>query len=212
MKIEIKKLNDKALLPTYGTAYAAGADLCSLEDKTLSTGERHLFKTGLAMAIPSGVYGRIAPRSGLAYKQGIDILAGVIDEDYRGEIGVILINHGNDPVTVKSGDRIAQIIFEQYKRAEFSVVDTVNQTARGDGGYGSTDKPRSVSTEFVLKDRTTVGKFFAGQNPAKIEMAKAYYANFQGDIYVYEENGMRGLCVIDASGEVLTKNPIEKVN
>ena len=141
MNVKIKKLNDKATVPSYKTPQAAGCDLCSTEFYILKPGERKLFKTGLAMAIPAGVYGRIAPRSGLAFKDGIDVLAGVIDEDYRGDIGVILINHGAVDKNVFSGDAIAQLIFEKYERAtEFSVVDSLDETVRSDGGYGSTDQ------------------------------------------------------------------------
>lgn len=138
--VEIKKLNEAAKLPTYGTEFAAGADLYSLEEKVLVPGARHLFKVGLAVAIPSGVYGRIAPRSGLAFKQGVDVLAGVIDEDYRGELGVILINHNPEQIKISVGDKIAQIIFEQYSRAKFVVTDKLSDTVRGEGGYGSTGK------------------------------------------------------------------------
>jgi dUTP pyrophosphatase len=138
--VEIKKLNENAKLPAYGSEFAAGADLCSLEDKLLAPGDRHLFKVGLAVAIPPGVYGRIAPRSGLAFKQGVDVLAGVIDEDYRGELGVILINHGSEHFAVKAGDKIAQIIFERYSRAGFVTTNELSSTVRGEGGYGSTGK------------------------------------------------------------------------
>jgi len=138
--VEVKKLNEKAKLPTYGSEFAAGADLCSLEDKVLVPGQRHLFKTGLAVAIPPGVYGRIAPRSGLAFKNGIDVLAGVIDVDYRGELGVILINHNPEQVKISAGDKIAQIIFERYSPATFVESDKLSETVRGDGGYGSTGK------------------------------------------------------------------------
>ena len=139
MKIQVKKLNDDAALPVYGSSHAAGADLCALETFLLTPGSRKLYKTGLAMAIPSGVYGRIAPRSGLAFKHGIDVLAGVIDEDYRGDIGVILINHSNEDVCVNAGDKIAQIIFERYERGEFAEATVLPDTERGVGGYGSTD-------------------------------------------------------------------------
>lgn len=210
-QVKINKLNNSATVPTRGSIKAAGYDLYAIESYVLKPGERKLFKTGLSMEIPSGLYGRIAPRSGLAFKNGIDVLAGVIDEDYRGEIGVILINLGNEDKVIASDDKIAQIIFENYTEVDFSESTKLEETSRGAGGYGSTDK-KPVQRGFALKDRTTIGKFFAGQNPAKIEMAKAYYANYQGDIYVYEENGIKGLCVVDASGEILVKNPVEKIN
>lgn len=209
-QVKINKLNSSAIVPTRGSIKAAGYDLYAIESYVLKPGERKLFKTGLSMEIPAGLYGRIAPRSGLAFKNGIDVLAGVIDEDYRGEIGVILINLGSEEKAITANDKIAQIIFENYTEVDFSEANQLEETSRGAGGYGSTDK-KPAQGGFVLKDRTTVGKFFAGQNPAKIDMAKAYYANYQGDIYVYEENGMRGLCVVDASGEILAKNPVEKI-
>lgn len=210
-QVKINKLNNSAIVPTRGSIKAAGYDLYAIESYVLKPGERKLFKTGLSMEIPSGLYGRIAPRSGLAFKNGIDVLAGVIDEDYRGEIGVILINLGSENKAITANDKIAQIIFENYTEVDFSETSKLDETSRGAGGYGSTDK-KPAQKGFMLKNRTTIGKFFAGQNPAKIEMAKAYYANYQGDIYVYEENGMRGLCVVDASGEILAKNPMEKIS
>jgi dUTP pyrophosphatase len=140
MKVQIKKINDKAVVPVYATSHAAGADLCSTECVILKPEHRHLFKTGLHAAIPSGVYGRIAPRSGLALKNGIGVLAGVIDEDYRGEIGVILVNHGSEDKTIYVGDKIAQIIFERYERVAFEEVEELSETVRGMGGFGSTGK------------------------------------------------------------------------
>lgn len=210
-QVKINKLNNSAIVPTRGSVKAAGYDLYATENYVLKPGERKLFKTGLSMEIPSGLYGRIAPRSGLAFKNGIDVLAGVIDEDYRGEIGIILINLGSEDKAITANDKIAQIIFENYTEVDFSESTKLEETTRGTDGYGSTDR-KVLSREFILKDRTTVSRFFSGQPIAKIEMAKAYYANYQGEIYVYEENGMRGLCVIDASGEILVKNPMEKIN
>lgn len=209
-QVKINKLSSSAIVPTRGSIKAAGYDLYATESYVLKPNERKLFKTGLSMEIPSGLYGRIAPRSGLAFKNGIDVLAGVIDEDYRGEIGVILINLGSEDKAITANDKIAQIIFENYTEVDFTESNNLQETSRGSGGYGSTDK--KIQKGFLLKDRTTISKFFAGHHPSKIEMAKAYYANFQGDIYAYEEDGMRGLCVVDASGEILTKNPVEKIS
>ena len=137
--LQIKKLNDSAIIPFKGSPYSAGYDLCSIEDYTLLPMERKLFKTGLSVAIPSGMYGRIAPRSGLAFKDGIDVLAGVIDEDYRGEVSVLIINLGNTVKTFKTGDKIAQFIFEFYNNVNIQVVDTLTETQRGTGGFGSTN-------------------------------------------------------------------------
>lgn len=137
--IPIKKLTSLAITPTRGSDFAAGYDLYSTEDYTLKPLERKLFKTHLSLAIPHGLYGRIAPRSGLAYKDGIDVMAGVIDEDYRGELGVILINLGQVDKKVSVGDKIAQIIFENYTAAIMTEVPELPDTNRGEGGFGSTD-------------------------------------------------------------------------
>lgn len=142
--MNIKLLSDKAKVPTRGSSGAAGYDLYSLETHPLQPGERKTFKTGISIAIPQGYYGRIAPRSGLAVKHGIDVLAGVIDSDYRGEIMVALINLSSEPITlpiIKDGKEtaIAQIIFEKYNNVNFDVVDNLDTTFRGSGGFGSTD-------------------------------------------------------------------------
>lgn len=138
MKIQL--INEHAKIPTRGTPYSAGYDLYSTENFVILPGDRHLFKTGLKMEIPIGLYGRIAPRSGLAYKNGIDVLAGVIDSDYRNDVGVILINLSTDPVEIKLGDKIAQIIFETHHEQQFETVSSLTDTVRGTGGFGSTGK------------------------------------------------------------------------
>jgi len=140
INVSIKRTNELAVIPTRGSPSAAGYDLYSTEEYTLKPLERKLFKTGISIAIPQGLYGRIAPRSGLAYKDGIDVLAGVIDEDYRGDVGVILINLGSVDKVIKLGDKIAQIIFEHYNSATFIETDDLSKTTRDDGGFGSTDK------------------------------------------------------------------------
>lgn len=128
-----------AKVPTKATSEAAGYDLCAFETKNiqLPPGERVCINTGLKVEIPGGYYGRIAPRSGIALKNGIDVLAGVIDSDYRGIIGVILLNTGKEPFEIKPFDRIAQIIFEKRYIAEFNEVSTLSTSART-GGFGST--------------------------------------------------------------------------
>lgn len=144
--IRIKKLNEYATVPSYGSSGAAGLDLSAdFADMVgsfynLHPGERKLFKTGIAVSTPLGHYARIAPRSGLAYKSGIDVMAGVIDEDYRGEVGVILINLGTEPFIIKHGDRIAQMIIEKYTPCLPVIVDDLDDTNRGGGGFGSTGK------------------------------------------------------------------------
>ena len=151
--MNIKLLSDKAKIPTRGSSGAAGYDLYSLETHILQSGERKTFKTGISIAIPHGYYGRIAPRSGLAVKHGIDVLAGVIDSDYRGEIMVALINLSPDPITlpiIKDGKEtaVAQIIFEKYNNVNFDVVDNLDTTFRGSSGFGSTDT-NSVDSSII---------------------------------------------------------------
>lgn len=122
ISIPIKKLSNKAVIPTQGSSEAAGYDLYAAEDNIVYSMSRTLIKTNISIAIPEGYYGRIAPRSGLAFKNGIDILAGVIDSDYRGDIGVILFNTStNSEFKVKSGDRIAQIIIEKCHSIHWDV-------------------------------------------------------------------------------------------
>jgi dUTP pyrophosphatase len=139
LQINVKKLSENATIPTQGTTFAAGYDLYAAEDAVVVCGTRKLIKTNISMEISPGYYGRIAPRSGLAYKNGIDVLAGVIDSDYRGDIGVILYNTDkNIDFTVKKGDRIAQIIFEACYIATLNNVENLDNTLRQAGGFGST--------------------------------------------------------------------------
>jgi len=130
-------------LPAYQTGQAAGADLTAAvgEDVTLAPGERRLVPTGIAIGLPEGYEAQVRPRSGLALKQGVTVLntPGTIDADYRGEIGVILINLGHEPFTVRRGDRIAQMVVAPVVQAEFREAE-LTETARGAGGFGSTGK------------------------------------------------------------------------
>ena len=141
-RIEIKKLNEKAIIPTYGTEFSAGADIYALLDEpvTIAPGETVFIHTGIAIAIPEGLVGLNFARSGMAAKRGLAPAnkVGVIDSDYRGEIMVALHNHSGEPQTVADGERIAQIVFAPYYTAEFCVVDELGDTARGAGGFGST--------------------------------------------------------------------------
>lgn len=117
----------------------AGADLAAAEDRSIAPLSRATIRTGLAVEIPEGYYGRIAPRSGLAHNHGIDVLAGVVDSCYRGEIRVVLYNTDKEePFQVRSGDRIAQLIVEKHYNFEFVEVDDLSATERGEGGFGST--------------------------------------------------------------------------
>ena len=142
--MNIKKLNENARIPTYGSTAAAGADLyaCEAGEITIAPGETKLIHTGLAMEIPEGLVGLIYARSGLASKRGLAPAnkVGVIDSDYRGEIMVALHNHGTAEQTVADGERIAQIVFAPYYAAEFTVVEELCDTARGEGGFGSTGR------------------------------------------------------------------------
>ncbi len=131
-------------LPAYESQHAAGMDLRAAidegDDIVLSPGERAMVPTGLAIALPVGFEAQVRPRSGLAAKQGVTVLnsPGTVDADYRGEVKVILINHGAEPVTVTRGMRIAQMLFAPVTRGVFAVVDALDETARGSGGFGST--------------------------------------------------------------------------
>jgi dUTP diphosphatase len=136
--LQCVKLDEKAMIPKKAHKYDAGFDLYSFDETTLKSTNRNIFATGIAVAIPKGWYGRIAPRSGLAAKYGIDVLAGVIDSSFRGEIKVILINHGCEDVTIKKGDRIAQLILEKCGEWEIEEVEKLDETERGEGGFGST--------------------------------------------------------------------------
>lgn len=141
MNIEIKTLNEKAVIPTYGTEKSAGADLRFVDgDTTIQPGETKLLHTGVAMAIPDGYVGLIFARSGLATKKGLAPAnkVGVVDADYRGEIMVALHNHSDKEQTIQDGERIAQISFIEYEKACFVEVDNLDETERGSGGYGST--------------------------------------------------------------------------
>ena len=141
-KVEIKKLDERAIIPTYGTEFSAGADIYALLDEpvTIAPGETKLIHTGLAMAIPEGLVGLNFARSGMATKRGLAPAnkVGVIDSDYRGELMVALYNQGSVAQTVEHGDRIAQIIFMPYYTADFILCDELDETVRGEGGFGST--------------------------------------------------------------------------
>lgn len=136
----VKKLSPSATLPTRGSQFAAGYDLYASHDETVLPGYRSLISTDIAIAIPSGHYARIAPRSGLAWKNGIMVGAGVVDEDYRGEVKVMLFNLGGVDFEVKKGDRIAQLILEKIATPEVKEVEELPETKRGEGGFGSTGK------------------------------------------------------------------------
>ncbi|MDA3959003.1 dUTP diphosphatase [Oceanispirochaeta sp.] len=141
-KVHVKITGPEDMLPRYGTDDSAGADLraCIIEEITIHPGERRLIPTGLKMAIPSGYEGQVRPRSGLAVKKGLTVLnsPGTIDADYRGDVMVILINHGSEGVLIERGDRIAQLIIAPVTRADFTLCENLDDTTRGSGGFGST--------------------------------------------------------------------------
>ena len=142
MQVSIKRLPsaEGLVLPAYATELAAGADVCSCEELTLKPGEWRAVATGLCFEIPAGFEMQVRPRSGLAAKNGITVLnaPGTIDADYRGELKVLLINHGKEPFAIQRGMRIAQLIIAQVSRAAFVEVKELSDTKRGQGGFGST--------------------------------------------------------------------------
>ncbi|MEM7665159.1 MAG: dUTP diphosphatase [Pseudomonadota bacterium] len=140
--VELKRLphGEGLPLPAYATSGAAGMDVVAAEDVTLNPGARHPVATGLSMAIPHGYEIQVRPRSGLALKHGITVpnTPGTIDSDYRGELKVILINHGDEPFAIVRGDRIAQLVLAPVVQAAWTEVTELDSTDRGEGGFGST--------------------------------------------------------------------------
>lgn len=134
----VKKLSEFATLPTKGSKLAAGYDLYAAHDHVVKAMDKEMVKTDLQIALPPGCYGRVAPRSGLAWKHSIDVGAGVIDEDYRGPVNVILFNFGRNDFEIKRGDRIAQLICEKIQQADIREVEELDSTDRGANGFGST--------------------------------------------------------------------------
>ncbi|MCM0082048.1 dUTP diphosphatase [Geomonas sp. Red32] len=143
LTVRIKKLRETSI-PSYQTEHAAGVDLHAALDAPfmLKPGERALVPTGLALEIPPGYEAQVRPRSGLALRHGIALVnsPGTIDADYRGEVGVILINLGSEPFTVQDGERIAQMVFAKCERASFVEVEELGDTGRGSGGFGHTGR------------------------------------------------------------------------
>ncbi|EXV02686.1 trimeric dUTP diphosphatase family protein [Metarhizium robertsii] len=136
--LQVKKLSDKARLPTRGSAFAAGYDIYASKDTTVPARGKVLVDTDISIAVPAGTYGRIAPRSGLASKHFIDTGAGVIDADYRGQVKVLLFNHAETDFEIKEGDRIAQLVIERIYTPEVVEVQELEESVRGAGGFGST--------------------------------------------------------------------------
>lgn len=140
--LQIKVLREGISVPKYATEDSAGLDLVSAETCTVQPGSNHLFKTGLAMAIPRGFFGAIYPRSGMAVKKGMRLsnCVGVVDPDYRGEVMVSLYNDSSENVEILEGDRIAQMIIQPYDKCEIIECDELSDTERGSGGFGSTGR------------------------------------------------------------------------
>lgn len=139
INVKIQKTNDSRV-PVYKTEESAGADLFAAEAGVVKAGKIKLVKTGVSFSIPEGYEAQIRPRSGLALKKGVTILntPGTIDSDYRGEVGVILVNFGDNDFVFNTGDRIAQVVFAKVYRAEFTLSDELDTTERGSGGFGHT--------------------------------------------------------------------------
>jgi dUTP pyrophosphatase len=140
--IQVKRLphGEGIPLPSYGSDHAVGLDVVSAEDVTIEPGGRHPVRTGIAMAIPHGYEVQVRSRSGTAVRNGITCLTGTIDSDYRGELMVVLVNLGSQPFAIARGDRIAQLVPAPVLRSTFTEVEALDETARGQGGFGSTGR------------------------------------------------------------------------
>ncbi|KAM4593991.1 deoxyuridine 5'-triphosphate nucleotidohydrolase, mitochondrial isoform 2-T2 [Odontesthes bonariensis] len=138
--LRFAKLSEHATAPTRGSAKAAGYDLYSAYDYSVGPMDKAIVKTDIQIAVPHGCYGRVAPRSGLAAKHFIDVGAGVVDEDYRGNVGVVLFNFSKDTFEVKKGDRVAQLVCERICYPDLIEQETLDDTERGAGGFGSTGR------------------------------------------------------------------------
>jgi dUTP pyrophosphatase len=136
--LRFKQLDERAVLPSRGSELAAGLDICTIEHVEIAARGRAIARTGLAVAIPPGYYGRVAPRSGLAVKLGLDVLAGVIDSDYRGELCCVLFNSSDVAITLPAGSKVCQLIVEKIITPHAAWATDLDQTARGAGGFGST--------------------------------------------------------------------------
>jgi len=140
IKIQITKIKENAIIPKYAHEGDAGVDLYSAEDYVLKPGERILVSTGIKIAVPKGYEAQVRPKSGLALKHGISVAntPGTVDAGYRGEVGVIAINLGNEAYNIEKGKKIAQMVINKIEEAEFEEVDELDETSRNEGGFGST--------------------------------------------------------------------------
>ena len=140
--VKVKQLTENAVEPQYAKAGDAGADLRAVESMAIFPGDSALVKTGIAIELPAGYEAQVRPRSGLAYKKQVTVLntPGTVDEGYRGEVGVILINHGKTTFHIEAGDKIAQLVIKPVEQAHFELVEELSTSDRADGGFGSTGK------------------------------------------------------------------------
>ena len=138
MSLRVKKLTHDAIIPTRGSGGAVGYDLYSTDEVVVPPAHRALVGSGVAIVLPPGVYGRVAPRSGLAVRHGIQVGAGVVDPDYTGEVKVVLFNHGHADFHINKGDRIAQLVLEKCETPPIEEIGVVEETERGADGFGST--------------------------------------------------------------------------
>lgn len=138
--IKVKRLEDKAIIPTKPNADDAGWDLYSITSRNLAPKQRVVYRTGISLEIPDGIVGLIWPRSGLSVKHGLDVLAGVVDSGYRGEIQVCLLNTSNMWIEIKEGERIAQILFQEIPKIQLEEVTLLTSSDRGENGFGSSGK------------------------------------------------------------------------
>lgn len=138
--LKVRKLSSSARLPVRASEGAAGYDLFSAEECVIQPRTRKVMKTDISIAVPAKHYGRVAPRSGLSFKYGIDIAAGVIDSDYRGPLGIVMVNNGTTAFEIQAGDRVAQLLLERVSCPVVEEVDELDGTARGAAGFGSTGK------------------------------------------------------------------------
>jgi len=193
--ILVKKTHKDAKIPIRGTRGAAGHDLHAIEDKTIPAKGQQIVKTGISLRLPNGTYGRIAPRSGLAIKHGITVNAGVIDRDYTGEIGVILVNLFDYDYHVQKGDKIAQLIPEKVLETQCQEVNHIEETDRGTKGFGSTDMKKieidEISTktfERSKKQGDKVGRLWGRYNNGKLELLET---NVSTELAIQSKKGQK---------------------
>jgi dUTP pyrophosphatase len=138
--MRVKKLDPRAIAPTYGSDGSAGFDFYSIEEVKIPAGETQLIRTGWAFEIPDGCFGKIFDRSSMAFKNDLECSAGVIDSDFRGEIKVLIRNHGKEDKVIAAGERFAQMVIKKYERVDFEEVTELSESSRGSGGFGSTGR------------------------------------------------------------------------